>query len=464
MLPEQNFTVNRINCINPLDSRYSNETRNVNWLFSDFNLTGTKVSIELKYFAFLVDNADHFGIDLLKDVNKDYKHKLTHLINSSFTDEDYELVKEEEKRTKHDIKAIEYFVKNLLFRKFTEVFRMQQIEFVHFGLTSQDIVSLSYAIHFKKYYETIFTLEMASFIYDLDELIKLTKNHIIIARTHGQLAVPTTMANQLTVYKERIKNITSNYKINISAKFGGAIGDLSAHRILYPNVNWDAEMDHFVALNFDGMHRSKNTTQIDNYDSFGSFLDLQSQISNILIDFCRDIWSYISMGYFGLKTDTASVGSSTMAQKINPIDFENAEGNLEIVVMWLNFLNDKLRKSRLQRDLTDSTIMRNIGVPFGHFSVAMHGLVKGMAKLTPNSDVSNRELISNYQILAEIVQLILKKHGRINAYELVKSHFVGKNSMTKDEYIQIVGNMGLSKQIVDELVKLSPETYNVPQL
>lgn len=452
----------RHHCINPLDSRYSKKIESVSKIFSDFNLTRIKVNVELTYFAFLVKHHEKLGIKQLKDISIEKLDAEIAIIVTEFDEKDFNEIADIEKATNHDIKAIEYYVHRKLIS--TQLFTPLELNFVHFGLTSQDVVSLSYAIAFKDYFNGVSSEQVADIKQLLHKLGEDMKGDIIIAKTHGQSALPTSIGRELNIFSERINSMIQRYKTNeISAKFGGAIGNSAAHKFAFPDADWETMLSLYC-YSCHKIRRSDYTTQTDNYDSFAPNFDCIKQIALILIDLCRDIWQYISIGYFNISATKTFVGSSTMPQKINPIDFENAEGNLEIVVMWLEFLSKKLRTSRLQRDLSDSTVMRNLGIPFGHFSLAIKSIVTGLSKLSVDKDVINNELEHSYHILAEAVQIELKKHDNgddvyENVYEIVKERFIGIKNMNDIEYRSIIASFNIPDPIKDKLYSLEPKHY-----
>lgn len=440
--------------ISPIESRYSSLADGARSYFCDFEMTKNKVAVEVEYFLFLCRLLPE-----LKGVTPAQQQSIVN-IKVNFKEADYRRIESLEGMTKHDIKAVEYFVKE----KMKKIgITPEQAEFVHFGLTSQDVVSMAYGIALTGYKK-----HLVHQIYDvctvLGGLAENNKDSLMVARTHGQPAIPTSIGREYGVFIGRIIQEAQYLESSmLEAKLGGAIGNLAAHQLTYPDIDWDAKLSTFMKDYF-GMLRSKDTTQVDNYRSLCRMADTTRNISNILIDMCRDTWQYISMDYFTLEVDKDYVGSSTMPQKINPIKFENAEGNLEIVVMWLTFFSNKLQISRLQRDLTDSTAMRNIGVPFAHLDIAMENIKAGLEKLHPNVEVLDKEFHSNYQLLAEAVQLILKKGGYTSAYEKIKEEFQGVKRMNADQYHAIISrNFDIDKDVdidtYQALTKLNPVSY-----
>ncbi len=444
------YLINNAHNISPLDNRYRDLILEMAELFSDFNMVRAKVMIEVEYFKHLCKHK----IGKLKEVLVVDFDSFDNIYRN-FTDDDYHTIQDKEKKTHHDIKAIEYFVRD----KFKSLdFEDRWLEYIHFGLTSQDIVSLANA----KILDTCMKIigdKFISFMKELNEFSKIHNKTIIIARTHGQPAIPTSIGREMTVFVYRLQQIMDKIgSTEIKCKFGGAIGNMIAHYDSFPDENWDSIINKFV--NDMGVQRSFVTTQTDNYDSFCTIFDHMRGICNIMIDLCRDMWMYISRDYFSMKVSKEFVGSSTMPQKINPINFESAEGNFEIAAMWFDFLSNKLRISRLQRDLTDSTVIRNIGIPFGHFQLALANINKAFNILQVNRSIIKEELENSYFTLAEAVQTRLRKEGYTSAYEEVKDHFRGINTMDRKQYHIIIAKIeGIPYKLREELTDLKPEDY-----
>lgn len=442
--------LNKLTAISPIDGRYRKKTEILADYFSEFALIKYRVMVEIEYFIALVELPLH----QLKSFDKK-KFKVLRQIYRKFELDDAVEIKNIEKTTNHDVKAVEYFIK----KKFDNLDFSEFKEFIHFGLTSQDInntavpYSLQLAVD-----EVFFPL--------LDELTR--KIYILagewaeipmLARTHGQPASPTRLGKEFEVFIERLKKQIGLLRlIPYSAKFGGATGNFNAHHIAYPKVNWEEFANSFVnhVLNLD---RSHVTTQIEHYDNMAALFDNMKRINNILIDFSRDIWTYISMDYFKLKINANEVGSSAMPHKVNPIDFENAEGNLGIANSIFTHLSAKLPISRLQRDLTDSTVSRNIGVPLGHTIIAFKSLLKALDKLQVNKNEIEEDLCNNWAVVAEAFQTILRRENYPNPYEKLKELTRKNEKIDKDSIQKFIKSLDVSEEIKAELDKISPLNY-----
>lgn len=446
--------INQAHCISPLDNRYRDSIFEMRELFSDFNLVRTKVMIEVEYFKHLCEHE-------IGELGK-IKHGLVkgnmvrlNIVYEQFTDDDYHTIKTIEKSTHHDIKAIECFVRDRF-----KILGIEDrlLEYVHFGLTSQDIVSLANAKILNTCME-ILGNKFIGFMREMNEFSKAHNDVIIVARTHGQPAIPTSLGREITVYTYRLQMMMDKIATTkIKCKFGGAIGNMAAHYDSFPDVNWSKVLEEFVQSQ--GVERSYITTQTDNYDSFCTVFDHMRGISNIMTDLCRDMWMYISMDYFTLKVSKEFVGSSTMPQKVNPVNFESAEGNFEIATMWYGFLSNKLRISRLQRDLTDSTVIRNLGLPFAHFQLALKSMDRGFNMLKVNRSIIKEELNNSYFILAEALQTRLRKEGYTSAYDKIKEHFRGLNTMNRDEYHKVLAKIeDIPYDLREKLTDMKPEDY-----
>jgi len=418
--------------ISPLDGRYYDKCYQLQHFFSEYALIKYRVKIEIEYFIHLC------GLKLEElQLNKDIYPKLID-IHTQFSMKDYNNIKSIEQNINHDVKAIEYFLQ----QKFDEL-NIKEKYFIHFGLTSQDINNTAYAIMIKEYLETLYNNSMQRMLRVLFELSNKWTKHIMISRTHGQPAVPTTMGKEFNVFIYRLtKQYNMLKKQKHYTKFSGAVGNFNAHILAYPNINWKQFSNIFI--NNLGLIRSKVTTQIDNYENLGTIFDNLKRINTILIDMCMDIWYYISIEYFKLSFDENEVGSSTMPHKINPINFENAEGNLMLANTLLEFFSRKLPISRLQRDLTDSTVLRNVGVIFGHIEVAFSNIIKGLSKLDINIQKINEDLNKYNNVLSEATQTLLRKNGCQNAYEQIKNITRGKQNFTTD--INIKNYVGTSTE------------------
>ncbi len=440
--------MNPLNAISPIDGRYSHLTTKLNNYFSESALIKYRVYVEIKYFLELCDT-----IPSLKKITKTKKKEIK-LIVEKITDSDIKRVKKIESKINHDVKAIEYFIKE----KFKKLDLEKYIEYIHFGLTSQDINNTATPILFKESLENIYYQELKKIIQKLNFLSKKWRNVSMLAKTHGQPASPTKMGKEITVFEKRIlEQYKQLVKIPHCAKFGGATGNLNAHYVAHPEINWHKFSKKFIEKI--GLKRSYPTTQIEHYDNLSSQLDALKRINIILIDLCRDIWTYISMNYFKQKLNKDEVGSSAMPHKVNPIDFENAEGNLGVANALLSHLSNKLPISRLQRDLTDSTVLRNLGVPISHTIIAFKSILKGLNKISINSNKISEDLENNWLVISEAIQTILRREGFKKPYELMKD-LTRNNQMIKEkEIITFIESLPISKKIKSELMKIKPGNY-----
>lgn len=440
--------MNPLNAISPIDGRYSHLTTKLNNYFSESALIRYRVYVEIKYFLELCDT-----IPSLKKITKTKKKDIK-LIVEKITDSDIKRVKKIESKINHDVKAVEYFIKE----KFKKLDLEKYIEYIHFGLTSQDINNTATPILFKESLENIYYQELKKIIKKLNFLSKKWRNVSMLAKTHGQPASPTKMGKEITVFEKRIlEQYKQLVKIPHCAKFGGATGNLNAHYVAHPEINWHKFSKKFIE-NI-GLKRSYPTTQIEHYDNLSSQLDALKRINIILIDLCRDIWTYISMNYFKQKLNKDEVGSSAMPHKVNPIDFENAEGNLGVANALLSHLSNKLPISRLQRDLTDSTVLRNLGVPISHTIIAFKSILKGLNKISINSNKISEDLENNWLVISEAIQTILRREGFKKPYELMKD-LTRNNQMIKEkEIITFIESLPISKKIKSELMKIKPGNY-----
>ena len=441
------------NNISPLDGRYREELDELREYFTEDALNVKRVRIEIIYVMHL---------NQLINKSNDKFLKIDHMK----IQKNIGRVKEIEKTTNHDVKAVEYYVREIL----DEYGYGDLKHLIHFGLTSQDINSLAMSTIIDSYleYELLPFLEI-DLLNDLKSIIDDEQWNIpMMSKTHGQWATPTNFKKEFMVFSERlttqieiIKNIK---KLGINTKFGGATGGLNSLYFAYPDIDWKEYMTGFCRSSF-GLKRTQHTTQIDHYDNFSEIFDALKRVNTILIDMCQDIWLYISMDYIKLKINEDETGSSTMPHKVNPIDFENAEGNFKLSNCLLNFLSEKLPVSRLQRDLTDSTVSRNIGVAFGHSDLAVQSLLKGLEKIQPNTEKIKSDLNSNYSVLGEAVQTVLRKYGIVDAYEIVKEKTRNNSTMDKDSYVKMIQEIkdidGLKLDEIDlqRLLDLTPETY-----
>ncbi len=446
----ENELINSLNSISPIDGRYQNNIKTLSRYFSEKALIQYRLIIEIEYFISLVEiplpELKSFPTKLIKDLKNIYE---------KFTVEDALEVKKIEKKTNHDVKAIEYFLKN----KFDLIGISKFKEFIHFGLTSQDINNTSIPLSIKNAIKEEYFPYINEVLSNLNKLSNESKNIPMLARTHGQPASPTKLGKEIMVFIERLKNqLKTLNSIPNAAKFGGATGNYNAHMVSYPKINWRDFSSTFLKTKF-GLKHSYPTTQIEHYDYFSSQCDSLRRINNILIDMCRDIWHYISMDYFKQKIVKNEVGSSAMPHKINPIDFENAEGNLGIANSLFIHLSQKLPISRLQRDLTDSTTLRNIGVPFAHTIVAFKSLNKGLSKLLINNDKISKDLEENWSVVAEGIQTILRREGYVGAFEKLKE--LTRNNKKIDQTIihEFINSLEIGADIKNDLKNITPFNY-----
>jgi len=444
------MTLTPLSAISPIDGRYRNTTAGLAGYFSEYALIKYRVFVEIEYFIALCE----YPLPQLQDFDKKVSEKLRS-IYQNFSEDDAQSIKEIEKITNHDVKAVEYFIK----KEFDKLGLEKYKEFIHFGLTSQDINNTSIPYSFKLAIDE-------AYLPAITELIDLLKSYAaewatlpMLAHTHGQPASPTRLGKEIQVFIERLENQLHLLKqVPYSAKFGGATGNYNAHYIAYPSIDWKKFGDHFVN-NILGLSRSQFTTQIEHYDNFAAQCDALKRINNILIDLDRDIWSYISMNYFKQKIKAGEVGSSAMPHKVNPIDFENSEGNLGIANAIFEHLAGKLPISRLQRDLTDSTVLRNIGVPVAHTLIAIKSTVKGLNKLLLNEPVINAHLEANWAVVAEAIQTILRREGYPNPYEALKELTRTNAAINAETIAEFVETLQVSDAIKEEIKKISPSTY-----
>jgi adenylosuccinate lyase len=438
-----------LKAISPVDGRYANKTSEFVDFFSEYALIKYRVQVEICYYIQLL------SLELPAFENfPSEKVAALKMCSENFSISDAEEIKQIEAKTNHDVKAVEYFLKE----RFKEIGLTPFAEFIHFGLTSQDINNTSVPLSIREALHTVYLPN----IHNLKEVIAgLAKewHHVpMLARTHGQPASPTLVGKELYVYVDRLQmQISELASRKIYAKFGGAVGNFNAHAVTYPHVDWIAFADQFVQSL--GLERLKYTTQIDHYDQLAALMQNLARINTILIDLCRDVWMYISINYFTQKVNDAEVGSSTMPHKVNPIDFENAEGNLGVANALFNHLAEKLPISRWQRDLTDSTVLRNVGVPFAHTLIAFKSIIKGLGKLSLNYDVLDQDLENNWAVVAEAYQTILRREGIANPYELLKAYTRGKGSMGKMQLYQFIDTLPIADAIKDELRQISPQNY-----
>lgn len=436
--------------ISPVDGRYREKLSELDTYFSEFALIRYRVLVEVEYFIAL----HQIPLPQLKDLPAETYESIRRLYRK-FSVEDALRVKAIEKITNHDVKAVEYFLKE----KFDMLELSAYKEFIHFGLTSQDINNTAFPYMLRDAGHNIYYPLLDSILEKLEQLAQQWSEIPMLARTHGQPASPTRLGKEIMVFVERInKQVILLRDVPVSAKFGGATGNFNAHFAAYPNVDWVDFANHFVNKTL-GLERSQVTTQIEHYDNLAATFDNLKRINNILIDFCRDMWSYISMDYFKQKIKDGEVGSSAMPHKVNPIDFENAEGNLGVANALYEHLSAKLPISRLQRDLTDSTVMRNIGVPFAHSVLAMKSLVSGLNKLVINLPAINSDLEKNWMVIAEGIQTILRREGYPNPYEALKGLTRTNSAVTREDLHDFINRLNVSDSVKNELKNLSPFSY-----
>ena len=439
-----------LNAISPIDGRYRKKTESLSKYFSEESLIKYRLKIEIEYFIALckvpLPELKNFNSKLFKNLRNIY-------IN--FSKNDAIEIKKIEKKTNHDVKAVEYYIK----KKFNDLDILKYNEFVHFGLTSQDINNTAIPLSLKEALNDIYLIELNKIIKILKSLVDKFSDVTILSKTHGQPASPTTMGKELNVFNQRLVIQRDQLlKIPNSAKFSGATGNFNAHKVAYPNIDWKEFGKNFVTKNL-GLNYSFPTTQIEHYDSFASLCDNMKRINTILIDFNQDIWLYISQDYFKQKIKSNEVGSSAMPHKINPIDFENAEGNLGIANSILSFFSRKLPISRLQRDLTDSTVLRNIGVPIGHTLIAFNSILKGLNKLVINNKKIKDDLEENWVVISEAIQTILRREGYNNPYETLKELTRNNKIIDKKNLHSFINKLDISQNLKNELKKISPFNY-----
>ena len=436
-----------LTALSAIDGRYRSQVHHLDEYFSEYALMKYRVLVEVEYLLFMAQKG---LIELAETTTKEL-----HNIKETFSVEDAQAIKEIEKITNHDVKAVEYFIKE----KLRAVGEEKALEWVHFGLTSQDINNTAVPLSWKHALE----YEYLPSLLNLNQEIRLLATEWatipMLARTHGQPASPTRLGKELMVFVERIENaVEQMLYIPVNAKFGGATGNFNAHHLAFPKVDWVQFANEFVE-DVLGLQRLQFTTQIEHYDNLAASFDAMKRINNILIDFCRDAWTYISIDYFKQKTKKGEVGSSAMPHKVNPIDFENAEGNLGIANALLEHLSAKLPISRLQRDLTDSTVLRNIGVPVAHTTIAFRSIEKGLSKLVLNNEKIYADLEDNWAVVAEAIQTVLRREGYPNPYETLKTLTRGNQAINKDSIHSFINELPVSAKVKKELLAITPHNY-----
>tara|TARA_B110000967_G_C18885733_1_gene563882 strand:+ start:1327 stop:2670 length:1344 start_codon:yes stop_codon:yes gene_type:complete len=444
------MSLNALTAISPIDGRYTSKTEKLQQYFSESALIKYRIQVEVEYFISLCElpltQLQNFPSDKFQDLRNLYQN---------FSIDSAKRIKDIENITNHDVKAVEYLIKE----EFDKLELSKYKEFIHFGLTSQDINNTAVPLSIKDAFTDVFFPELTSVLDKLKQLSTDWEEIPMLARTHGQAASPTKLGKEIFVFVERIENqINLMTNIPFSAKFGGATGNFNAHHVAYPNQDWKRFANNFVERNL-GLTRQQTTTQIEHYDNLSALMDCIKRINNILIDLSRDIWTYVSMDYFKQSIKKGEVGSSAMPHKVNPIDFENAEGNLGMGNAIYEFLSGKLPISRLQRDLTDSTVLRNIGVPFSHNLIAFSSLNKGLGKLVLNEEKLLKDLDNNWAVCAEAIQTILRRESYPNPYEALKDLTRTNSVINKESLSEFISGLEVSNEIKEELRQISPFNY-----
>ena len=444
------MSLTTLNAVSPIDGRYRGKTKSLSNYFSEGALIKYRVLVEVEYFIALCE-AD---LPQLKGVSPTVFDSLRNLYKN-LTTEDAQWIKESEKITNHDVKAVEYFIKD----KFESLGLSNYKEFIHFGLTSQDINNTAIPLSTKEAFQEVYLKALIGIVAKLKELAMEWNDVPMLARTHGQPASPTRLGKEILVFVERLEEqMRLLFNIPFAAKFGGATGNFNAHHVAYPNVDWKKFGTTFVEDTL-GLQHSFPTTQIEHYDHFAAFFDALKRINNIIIDLDRDIWTYVSMDYFKQKIKEGEIGSSAMPHKVNPIDFENSEGNLGIANAIFEHLSAKLPVSRLQRDLTDSTVLRNIGVPIGHTLIAFDATLKGLNKLLLTESKFAEDLDKNWAVVAEAIQTILRREGYPNPYEALKGLTRTNSAINKEAIHVFIKTLEVSDAVKAELLQITPSNY-----
>ena len=439
-----------LNAISPVDGRYRTKSADYANYFSEYALIRYRVQVEVEYFIALCE----IPLQQVSKVPGDIYPKLRK-IYQDFSEADAQRIKDIEKVTNHDVKAVEYFLKE----KF-DVLKLEDFkEFIHFGLTSQDINNTSVPLSVKEALIQVYYPEMDALIQELQHMADEWRDVSMLAKAHGQPASPTRLGKEIMVFVYRLEQQLSQLKkVPVSAKFGGATGNFNAHKVTYPAIDWRKFGNDFLSEKL-GLEREQWTTQISNYDNLAAQFDALKRINTILIDFCHDIWSYVSMEYFKQKIKAGEVGSSAMPHKVNPIDFENAEGNLGMANAIFEYLSSKLPVSRLQRDLTDSTVLRNVGVPFAHSLIATQSIRKGLSKLLLNELAIYRDLDNTWAVVAEGIQTILRREGYPQPYEALKALTRTNEAITERSIAEFIDTLAIDDTVKQELKRISPRNY-----
>jgi len=439
-----------LTAISPVDGRYRGKTEPLASYFSEYALIRYRIRVEVEYFIALCElplpQLQDFPVefDCLRDIYR------------NFSEQDAQRVKDIEKVTNHDVKAVEYFIKE----KFDEIGGLDKFkEFIHFGLTSQDINNTSVPLSLKEALDEVYYPQLEELIAQLEQYAEDWKDVPMLAKTHGQPASPTRLGKEIRVFTYRLRRQMEMLKAcPLTAKFGGATGNFNAHHVAYPDRDWRAFGNRFVAEHL-GLEREEYTTQISNYDCLAAVFDAMRRVNTIIIDLDRDVWQYISMEYFRQQVKAGEVGSSAMPHKVNPIDFENSEGNLGVANALLSHLSQKLPVSRLQRDLTDSTVLRNIGVPMGHMLISIQSTLKGLRKLVLNEEAIRRDLDNCWAVVAEAIQTILRREGYPHPYETLKALTRTGKGISEETIKEFIETLNVSESVKEELRQLSPHTY-----
>jgi len=439
-----------LNAISPIDGRYRNKVESLAPFFSEEALIKYRVKVEIEYFIALCEiplpQLTNFNTDLFDELRSIYRN---------FSSADAQKIKDIEAITNHDVKAVEYFIKE----KFDALKLQEYKEFIHFGLTSQDINNTATPLSINDAFDVVYYPELATLLEKLRQLATAWSDVPMLARTHGQPASPTRLGKEILVFIERIEQqVKQLQNVPYAAKFGGATGNFNAHKVAYPSIDWKAFGTHFVEKIL-GLHHSFPTTQIEHYDHIAGIFDGLKRINTILIDFDRDMWTYVSMDYFKQKIKKGEVGSSAMPHKVNPIDFENSEGNLGIANAIFEHLSAKLPISRLQRDLTDSTVLRNVGVPFGHTIIGFTSTLKGLNKLLINKEKFAEDLENNWAVVAEAIQTILRREAYPNPYEALKGLTRTNAKITQKSMADFIESLDVSSTLKEELKAITPSNY-----
>jgi len=439
-----------LTAVSPIDGRYSRQTEKLSAYFSEYALIKYRVRVEIEYFIALCEKP----LPQLSSVNLDQFESLRK-IYKDFSIEDAQAIKDIEKVTNHDVKAVEYFLKD----KLNALGLGEAVEFIHFGLTSQDVNNTSVPLSIKEAVAEVYMPLLEEVVSVLSGLASDWRDIPLLARTHGQPASPTRLGKEIEVFVSRLKQqMTLLSQVPYAAKFGGATGNFNAHFVAFPDSDWHAWGDGFVSSVL-GLSRSYPTTQIEHYDHLAALFDALKRINTILLDLDRDMWTYISMDYFKQRIKEGEVGSSAMPHKVNPIDFENSEGNIGIANALYEHLSSKLPVSRLQRDLTDSTVLRNVGMPLGHSVLAMNSTLKGLGKLIVNKDIIARDLENNWAVVAEAIQTILRREGYPKPYEALKGLTRTNSKVTAETLAEFVDGLDVSQAVKSEIKTITPSNY-----